>query len=60
VVDPLGRIVASLPLGVEGALDAPLPAAAEPTLYTRIGDGGALLLVAGALLCSLRRRFKRR
>jgi apolipoprotein N-acyltransferase len=39
VVDPLGRIIASLPLGVDGVIDAPLPRAIEQTLYSRLGDG---------------------
>ena len=38
VVDPLGRIVGSLPLGTEGLLDAPLPKAIAPTVYARFGD----------------------
>ena len=33
VIDPLGRVVASLPLGAEGVLDAPLPQPISPTLY---------------------------
>ena len=39
VIDPLGRIVESLPLGTEGVLDAPLPRPIDPTLYARTGDG---------------------
>ena len=38
VVDPVGRVIRSLPLGIEGVLDAPLPAAIAPTLYARAGD----------------------
>lgn len=38
VVDPYGRIVASLPLGRTGVLDSGLPAALAPTLYARFGD----------------------
>ncbi len=39
VVDPLGRIVRSLPLGSEGVLDAPLPSAmTAATPYARFGD----------------------
>jgi apolipoprotein N-acyltransferase len=38
VVDPLGRVIASLPLGVEGVLDARLPQPVPSTLYTRIVD----------------------
>jgi apolipoprotein N-acyltransferase len=57
VVDPLGRIVRSLPLGAEGLLEAPLPRAIAPTLYARFGDGLAGLLVAVALAIVVRRRI---
>ncbi|HKA40303.1 MAG TPA: apolipoprotein N-acyltransferase [Burkholderiales bacterium] len=59
VVDPLGRVVASLPLGVEGVLDARLPQPVAPTLYARAGDSLAGLIVILALIpviCSQRRR----
>jgi apolipoprotein N-acyltransferase len=49
VVDPLGRVVASLPLGVEGVLDAPLPQPIAPTAYARLGDIPAWIMVFGAL-----------
>jgi apolipoprotein N-acyltransferase len=58
VVDPVGRIINSLPLGIEGVLDAGLPAAIEPTLYVTYGGyllGSALLL---SLLVVGRRRFR--
>jgi apolipoprotein N-acyltransferase len=57
VVDPLGRVINSLPLGIEGLLDAPLPRAIAPTLYTRLGDGLAGLSVATILLIILHRRI---
>jgi apolipoprotein N-acyltransferase len=58
VVDPVGRIIGSLRLGVEGVLDSPLPRALSPTFYARFGDGpiGLLVMVAFALL--LWRRVK--
>jgi len=59
VVDPLGRVVASLPLGVEGILDAPLPRPLAVTLYARLGDAPAGLMVLGSLgwvMLSRRRR----
>jgi apolipoprotein N-acyltransferase len=56
VIDSLGRIVAQLGLGVEGVLDAPLPSAIAPTVYTRVGDIPAGIIVAGALLFAIRRR----
>src|SRR5205814_9222135 len=50
VVDPLGRIIKSLPLGSEGVLDAPLPQAIVPTPYARLGDGPVGAMVGIALL----------
>ena len=51
VVDPHGRIVASLPLGVEGVLDASLPARLPGrTVYAAFGDG---LFAIGLLVCLL-------
>ena len=49
VVDPLGRVIASLPLGTEGVLDANLPQPVPPTVYVRAGDGPAALMVGVAL-----------
>ena len=60
VIDPSGRIVARLGLGIEGVLDATLPAALPPTLYARLRDIPAAVLVAAALLFIFsRRRMKR-
>jgi apolipoprotein N-acyltransferase len=59
VVDPLGRVVASLPLGTEGVLDSSLPQPQPPTPYARLGDGPAGLLAAFALLLVLRARRRR-
>ena len=58
VVDPFGRIVRSLPLGVEGVLDAPLPQAIAPTLYARFGDGPAAVMMLVALLVIVGWRFR--
>jgi apolipoprotein N-acyltransferase len=55
VIDPVGRMIASLPLGSEGVLDAPLPQAIPPTVYVRAGNGPAGLLVGAALVLLLRR-----
>ena len=59
VVDPLGRIVRSLPLGAEGVLDALLPQPIAPTIYVRSGDLPAGLLAGLALILVLRRRARR-
>ena len=58
VIDPLGRIVRSLPLGVEGVLDAPLPRPVEATVYSRFGDGPAGLAAFGGLALLLWRRAR--
>jgi len=60
VVDPLGRIVARLGLGIEGVLDSSLPSAITPTIYARSGNIPAAIIVAVALIFVLRRRFARR
>jgi apolipoprotein N-acyltransferase len=43
VVDPLGRVIDSLPVGTMGTIDAALPRASGPTLYSRFG---ILLVIA--------------
>ncbi|CAN7636185.1 apolipoprotein N-acyltransferase [Bradyrhizobium sp. LjRoot220] len=60
VIDPSGRIVARLGLGIEGVLDANLPTALPPTIYARLRDIPAAMMVAVALLLVIRRRFARR
>jgi apolipoprotein N-acyltransferase len=45
MIDPQGRIAASLPLGVDGALDVRLPAALAPTPYIRWGDWPLIVLL---------------
>ncbi len=59
VVDPLGRVVDSLPLGAEGILDSRLPVALDATVYARWGDIWAGLLIAISFLVCLRRRWRR-
>lgn len=54
VIDPVGRIVASLPLGTSGVLDSRLPKDLPPTLFAKAGNpiiaGLFLLALLGALL----------
>jgi apolipoprotein N-acyltransferase len=59
VVDPLGRIVAHLGLGLEGVLDSGLPTPISPTVYARLGDIPAGIVVIGAVLIALSRRLAR-
>jgi apolipoprotein N-acyltransferase len=60
VIDPLGRIVARLGLGVEGVLDSALPSAIAPTIYARAGDIPAGIIVIAALMLAIRRRVAKR
>ena len=58
VVDPLGRIIKSLPLGAEGVLDAPLPRPIAAPLYARAGDAPAFVVVLFAFIAVVRRRLR--
>jgi apolipoprotein N-acyltransferase len=59
VIDPVGRIVAQLGLGIEGVLDANLPSAIAPTLYARLANIPAAIMLAIALIFVVYRRVKR-
>jgi apolipoprotein N-acyltransferase len=48
VIDPVGRLTASLGLGKMGVVDARLPAALAPSLYSRLDDVVFLLMLVGA------------
>lgn len=60
MIDPLGRVAAALPLGVDGFVDALLPAPLAPTPYARIGDLLAVALtfawLAAAMIAGRGRR----
>jgi apolipoprotein N-acyltransferase len=58
VIDPAGRIVNSLPLGREGVIDSLLPRPIGATIYARVGDRPAAIVVAVALLAVIRRRLR--
>ena len=57
VIDPVGRIVNALPLGIEGVLDASLPRAIAPTPYVRFGDTVVILFLVVSLILVARRRI---
>jgi apolipoprotein N-acyltransferase len=57
VIDPVGRIVSALPLGVESVLDASLPSAIAPTPYVRFGDTALILFLVVSLILVARRRI---
>ena len=57
LVDPYGRVVADLPHDADDVIDADLPAALPPTIYSLVGDApGYLLAVAGLFVGFSRRR----
>src|SRR6185312_11049758 len=60
VIDPLGRIVARLGLGLEGVLDSALPSAIAPTIFARLGDIPAMIVLAAAWLFVVHRRMAKR
>ncbi|KIL97946.1 Apolipoprotein N-acyltransferase / Copper homeostasis protein CutE [Paramagnetospirillum magnetotacticum MS-1] len=57
VVDPVGRVIAHLPLGERGILDAPLPQSLPGTVYGRLGDlvPGLMILLTCIAVFFLRR-----
>jgi apolipoprotein N-acyltransferase len=58
VIDPVGRIIGALPLGIEGVLDSRLPVAIEPTIYSRYGSYLVILVLAGSVILVGRRRLR--
>lgn len=50
MIGPRGEIMAHLPLGEAGFLDAPLPAPLAPTLYSRTGDWPVAIMLLLALV----------
>ena len=60
VIDPAGRIVASIGMEITGSLDSPLPAALEPTPFSFIGDIPLFLMVVIALAIAAFGRFRDR
>jgi apolipoprotein N-acyltransferase len=60
VIDPVGRIIDSLPLGAEGVIDAPLPQPIGAPIYARVGDGPATMIVAIAFLALMWRQLQPR
>ncbi len=59
IVDPLGRVVKSLPLGTEGVIDGPLPRPITPPFYAKSGDGLIILFVGAVLAAVFRKRAQR-
>lgn len=59
IVDPLGRVVKSLPLGTEGVIDGPLPRPITPPFYAKTGDGLIILIIGTVFAAVLRKRAQR-
>ena len=58
VVDPVGRIVGSLPLASEGVLDAPLPRPIGAPIYARVGDAPMVIIALAMLIVIVRRGLR--
>jgi apolipoprotein N-acyltransferase len=59
VIDPVGRVISSLPLGYDGLLDSALPKPAQATIYARTGDLLFLLAAVGTMVAGLLARATR-
>jgi apolipoprotein N-acyltransferase len=57
VVDPVGRVIKSLPLGSEGVLDSGLPQALPATVFARYGDAAFILILLVGAVFVVRRRI---
>jgi apolipoprotein N-acyltransferase len=60
VVDPYGRVLASLPVGAEGVLDSSLPAAVSPSVYRGLGSWILSAMVVACLGAAVLTRRSRR
>ena len=58
VIDPVGRVIKSLPLGAEGVLDSPLPQPIGPSTYVIFGDDALILFLVASLIVVGRRRLR--
>jgi apolipoprotein N-acyltransferase len=58
VIDPVGRIIGALPLGIEGVLDSRLPVAIEPTISARYGSYAVVLMLVLSIIFVGRRRLR--
>ncbi|HEY4142800.1 MAG TPA: apolipoprotein N-acyltransferase [Pseudolabrys sp.] len=57
VIDPLGRVINSLPLGAEGVFDSRLPQPATPPLFLLVGDCAFILFLVVSFIFVTRRRL---
>lgn len=59
VIDPVGRVIAALPLGREGVVDSVLPRPIPVPLYARLGDLPVGVAATLGFIAVLRRRLRR-
>ena len=60
IIDAQGRVLAAIPAGTAGAIELPIPPAAPPTLFARLGNLMALLVGLGLMFAAFAiRRFAR-
>jgi apolipoprotein N-acyltransferase len=57
VIDPVGRIINSLPLGTEGVLDGQLPTALDSTSFAKYGNLPLISMLLLSVLLVARRRL---
>ncbi|MEK9684454.1 MAG: apolipoprotein N-acyltransferase [Rhodospirillaceae bacterium] len=53
MIDPWGRIVDKIGLGVSGQLDVDLPKALPPTFYSRIGETPVIIIISSIFILAL-------
>jgi apolipoprotein N-acyltransferase len=58
VIDPLGRVINSLPLGAEGVFDSRLPQPAAPPIFLLVGDYAFILFLVVSFILVTRRRLR--
>ena len=58
VVDPVGRVIKSLPLGAEGVLDSRLPQPIASPVYVIFGDDALIILLVASLMLVARRKLR--
>jgi apolipoprotein N-acyltransferase len=58
VIDPLGRVINSLPLGAEGVFDSRLPQPAAPPIFLLVGDYAFILFLVVSFIFVTRQRLR--
>jgi apolipoprotein N-acyltransferase len=53
IIDAHGRLIGTVPAGQEGAIEAPLPEALPPTLFSRLGNWLALIAAFASVVLAI-------